>query len=278
MSKPVSERDLNFEPVVNLQPRHLSREQIEHYNAQGYIRPLSVFDEKEAGEIRAYFDAMLHDILQRDDGRDAYSINSYQTKCRGLYDIVTDARILDYVEDLLGPNFVCWGAHLFCKMPGDVKSVHWHQDAAYWPFTTARTVTAWLAIDDADEENAAMQFIPGTHRLGQLKFRAATTPSVLANEIVDAEQYGEPVADELKAGEISLHADMLAHGSPPNLSHRRRAGLTIRYCPIEVRGGWNEGSILVRGSDPANFWADNPRPEGEDLSPLPGQLKAIQAG
>jgi hypothetical protein len=111
-----------------------------------------------------------------------------------------------------------------------------------------------------------------------LETRTAQGATVLSNEIVDAEQYGESVVDELKAGQISLHADMLAHGSPSNLSDRRRAGLTIRYCPIEVRGDWNQGSIIVRGNDTENFWANNPRPEGEDLSPLPGQLQAIKAG
>ena len=35
-------------------------------------------------------------------------------------------------------------------LPQDVRQVAWHQDASYWPFTPARTVTAWLAIDDAD--------------------------------------------------------------------------------------------------------------------------------
>ena len=278
MNRKNSSQNLDFEPVANSNPRHLSREQIEHYNEHGFIRPLPVFNEIEAQEIRAYFDEMLQSILEQNDGRNAYSINGYQTKCRGLHDIVTEPRILDYVEDLLGPDFVCWGTHLFCKLPGDPKAVHWHQDAAYWPFETARTVTVWLAVDDADEENAAMQFIPGTHRLGKLKFRAAQGPAVLANEIVDAEQYGEPVVDELKAGQISLHADMLAHGSPPNLSHRRRAGLTLRYCPVSVRGDWNDGSILVRGHDPENYWANYPRPAGEDLSLLPPNLEAIQAG
>lgn len=37
-------------------------------------------------------------------------------------------------------------------------------DATYWPFQTSRTCTVWLAIDDADEENAAMQFVSGSHR------------------------------------------------------------------------------------------------------------------
>ena len=48
-------------------------------------------------------------------------------------------------------------------MPGDGKTVSWHQDASYWPLTPSKSVTLWLAIDDADTENAAMRVIPGSH-------------------------------------------------------------------------------------------------------------------
>jgi hypothetical protein len=83
--------------------------------------------------------------------------------------------------------------------------------------------------------NAAMKFIPGTHRMGHLKWKSADVPAVLDEQIEDAESLGEVVYDELRAGEISLHADMIAHGSDPNLSGRRRCGLTIRNCPPEVQ-------------------------------------------
>ena len=39
----------------------------------------------------------------------------------------------------------------------------------------------------------------------------------------------------MKAGEISLHDSRLIHGSGPNTSDRRRCGITMRYCPTEVK-------------------------------------------
>jgi len=53
-----------------------------------------------------------------------------------------------------GPDVIAWGSHFFCKQPHDPRKVAWHQDASYWPLTPARTVTVWLAIDDADIANA----------------------------------------------------------------------------------------------------------------------------
>lgn len=266
----MEERDLSFAPVVNPSPKRLTAAQIDHYNAQGYIRPLPIFDQGDVLKNRQYFDSLLANQNAMRDGRDSYAIRGYQIRCGGIWDLATHPLILDYIEDLIGPDIICWGTHFFCKLPHDPKAVPWHQDASYWPLTPARTVTVWLAIDDADVENAAMQFIPRTHTLGPLDWKDTDKPAVLHQEIVDIAQYGQPVADELKAGEMSLHADMLAHGSTPNPSDRRRCGLTMRYCPPSVRAlnpEWASQSILCRGSDPSGEWANVPRPDGDDLSP-----------
>ncbi|MEL6437480.1 MAG: phytanoyl-CoA dioxygenase family protein, partial [Pseudomonadota bacterium] len=162
-------------------------------------------------------------------------------------------------------------AHFFCKQPGDPKVVPWHQDASFWQLSPARTVTVWLAIDDADEDNAAMRFIPGTHTLGALEWQKPTGHAALDQELVGVDDLGAPVVNSLKAGQISLHADMLAHGSLANMSTRRRCGLTIRYCPPEVRitdDAWKKGveAIICRGHDPTGYWQHHARPVGDDVS------------
>jgi hypothetical protein len=264
-------RDLSFLPVVNPNPQRLTAEHIDFYNRQGYIKPLSIFDAAGAARNRAYFDRLLDMLRAMKDGRDGnYAINGYHICCEGLWEIATHPVILDYVEDLIGPNIIAWASHFFCKQPHDSKHVPWHQDASYWPLTPARTVTVWLAIDDADLENSAMLFLPGTHRQGPLAWEQTQKPAVLHQEIVNVAQYGQPVADELKAGQMSLHADMLAHGSTPNTSDRRRCGLTVRYCPPTVRAldeNWMRQAILCRGTDSTGNWLHHPRPHGDTLTP-----------
>ena len=100
----------------------------------------------------------------------------YQTRCAGLYDLVTHPTILDHVQDLIGPDIICWTSHAFCKAAFDPKRIPFHQDASYWPLTPARTVTVWLAIDDADRENSCLQVIPRTHRMGHLKYTGKSRP------------------------------------------------------------------------------------------------------
>jgi non-haem Fe2+, alpha-ketoglutarate-dependent halogenase len=133
--------------------------------------------------------------------------------------------------------------------------------------TPSKAVTVWLAIDDADVENACMRYIPGSHHQGHLTYHLTeeTADAVLNQKVENAEEFGHPVDVELKAGEVSCHSDLLLHGSEANRSNRRRCGLTLRYCAADVRAGldWNAKGIVVSGSDPTGHWANPPRPEND---------------
>jgi non-heme Fe2+,alpha-ketoglutarate-dependent halogenase len=255
-------RDLRFHPVDNEVPRTLSRAQIEHYNCDGYLKGIRIFSEAESRENRRYFDDLLTRVLAA--GGTSYSISTAHLKYGRVYDLLTEPRIVACVRDLLGENVVAWGSHFFCKMPHDGKRVSWHQDASYWPLSPSKTATVWLAIDDADCENACMRFIPGTHHFGHLTYRLTENDgeNVLDQTVDNAEEFGEPIDVELKAGEISIHNDLLLHGSEANDSDRRRCGLTLRYCAADVCAGmdWNQKGVIVCGSDLSGHWANPPRP------------------
>jgi non-haem Fe2+, alpha-ketoglutarate-dependent halogenase len=256
------DRDLRFHPVENERPGTLSFAQIEQFNRNGYLKGIRIFDDAESRENRRYFDALLARVLS--EGGTSYSISTAHLKYGRVYDLLTDRRIVAVVRDLLGEDVVAWGSHFFCKMPHDGKRVSWHQDASYWPLSPSKTVTVWLAIDDADRENACMRFIPGTHHFGHLTYRLTENDdsTVLDQTVENAEDLGEPIDVELNAGEISLHSDLLLHGSEANNSDRRRCGLTLRYCAADVRAGmdWNQKGVVVSGRDRSGHWVNPSRP------------------
>jgi len=263
------ERDLRYVPATTKEPRKLTPEQIDYFNEHGYVFPIDLFSEEEADANRVYFDKLLK--MASDAGLDSYSVNAWHTHCEGIYDLVMDDRILDYVEDILGPNIVCTMTHYFSKMPSDVKSVYWHQDAQFWAITPSKVVTAWIAIDDVDEANGATQPWAGTHLGGTIPCESVTDEEngVLNEHVHNPERFGTPVSVELRAGQLSLHTDMLLHGSQPNPSNRRRCGLTIRSFPADVRGPEPESGngIIARGVDPDGYWQPMPRPEGDAIPP-----------
>lgn len=257
------ERDLRFHPSPVTAPQALTPEQVEQFNRDGYLKGFRVFSEAEMAEHRAYFDRLLAEVMAA--GGSSYSISTAHLKHGKVYDILTHPRILGLVKDLLGENVVAWGSHYFCKMPHDGKVVNWHQDASYWPLTPSKAVTVWLAIDDADPENANMRYLAGTHHYGHLTYRLTEDgeDAVLNQVVEDVERFGDPVNVQLRAGECSIHSDLLLHGSEANTSGRRRCGLTLRYCAADVRAGldWNQKGVIVSGSDPSGHWANHPRPE-----------------
>jgi len=261
--------EARFFPASPADAATLTPSQVEHYNEEGYLTGLEVFSPDGMVPIRRNFDELLERF--RSAGRDSYAINGYHTSCRSIYDLVLQPRILDYVEDILGPNFVAWASHYFCKLPADGKKVPWHQDAIYWPIQPTHTVTVWLAIDDSHAGNGAMQVIPRTHREGPIAHeRYESSDAVLGQQTKGVAELGTPRHLELKAGQISMHADLLVHGSDPNPGPDRRCGLTIRYASAEVAvlpdSKWSRKAIACRGDHGA--WKPVERPEGDDLSRL----------
>ena len=256
------DRDFEFHPSPVREPRTLTARQIESFNDRGYVLPLDIFEGDELSELQGRFDAALQDALARGD--DGYSLISAHLKHGWIYDLIFHPRIVSILSDILGENFVMWGCHCFCKIVGDNRQVAWHQDASYWPLTPARTVTLWIAIDEVDRENGGMSFVSGSHRQGLIDYRMATESenSVLRQVVDDAQRYGEVVDIDLKAGQASLHSDMLLHGSQPNLSGRRRCGLAMRFTVMDVRCqfGWNSEGVIVRGLDSDGHWGNPPRP------------------
>ena len=112
--------------------------------------------------------------------------------------------------------------------------VPWHQDGHYWPIRPLATCTAWIAIDDSVIENGCLRVIPGSHTEGELHdHMKEDREDVVLNqrvgsEAVDIDEAGDL---ELQAGQLSLHDAYMVHGSNPNRSPRRRAGIAIRYMP-----------------------------------------------
>lgn len=260
-----TERDLRFYPADPTAATTLTSEDVEWFNETGYLQPLPVFDDSEIADIRSYFDELLERVIA--EGGDSYSISTAHLSYGRVYDLLTEPRIVACVKDIIGEDVVGWGSHFFCKMPRDGKAVAWHQDASYWPLTPTRAVTVWLAIDDADVQNACMRFVSGSHHHGHLTYRPSGSheDNVLNQTVENPEQYGKPVDDILKAGQISIHSDLLLHGSEANESDRRRCGLTLRYAHASVKAGlgWDAKGVVVSGTDAEKNWANPGRPEAD---------------
>ncbi len=185
-----------------------------------------------------------------------------------LNDLIRHPTLLDAVEDVLGPDLLCWGSSFFIKNPHDPGFVSWHQDSTYWGLDPADVMTAWVALSDSTTENGAMRVVPASHMLDQIAHRDTFRKENLLSRgqevMVDVDER-QAVTLELMAGEMSLHHVRLIHGSDPNPSSERRIGFAIRYIPTYVRqvAGSHDSATLVRGTDRHGNFALEQRPDAD---------------
>ena len=248
-------------------PKILTEAQIERFLRDGCVFPVRVMSEAEALEIRS----KLEDYEARSGGPLAGDLrHKTHLLFSWLADLVRNSRIVDAIEDLYGPNLLCWTTNFFIKEASNPAFVSWHQDSTYWGLSTPDVVTAWVALTPSNHANGAMTFIPGTHKSDQLEHRDTFAKNNLLTRgqevAVDVDE-SKAVTIELRPGEISLHHVRLVHGSPANPSNDRRIGFAIRYIPTSVSQVAGEDSAtLVRGVDTFHHFDPEPRPSS-DMQP-----------
>ena len=250
--------------------RRLNDLEKKQYEEDGYITGLQVFSEEAKGDLDNLFFSLTSRL---DKSIDLNQTNMWHKASLRFYRLCRTPAILDYVEDLIGPNFYQWGGQFFLKEPKDGSVVPWHQDAQYWPLSPSKTVTVWLALYDTDEENGAMKIVKGSHKKGIFEHRVNSSKTlVLDQEVPDSQiNQNDVVSLNLKAGQISLHDDGLLHGSLANNSNRRRCGVTMRFAPVNVKANlsiWPHFETqLARGVDNFNFnpVAEIPKGEGTPI-------------
>lgn len=245
----------------------LSEAAVQQYREQGYFAPVRVMSRQEAATLRGALEG-----FEAESGPMAGKLrHKSHLLFPWLNDLIRHPPILDAVEDLIGPDILCWVTSFFIKEPRNPAFVSWHQDSTYWGLDPADVVTAWVALSDSIAANGAMRVMPGTHLLEQTPhqdtFRADNLLS-RGQEIMVEVDDSKAAMLELQAGEMSLHHVRLIHGSDPNPSDLRRIGFAIRYIPTYVRQttGVRDSATLVRGVDTYGHFAPEERPDA-DMSP-----------
>ena len=237
---------------VSKSARRLTPHEKRQFQDWGYVKDLPAFDAAAVPALQKRYHELA--ALLPDDV-DMNMVNNWHKANRWVHDLCRTPVLLDYVEDIIGPNFFQWGGQFFIKNPGDESIVPWHQDAQYRPLTPHKTVTVWLAIYDADEQNGAMRVVRGSHRSGDIAHHEVNDARYVLDQEIDGRTIDEDhvVSLNLEAGDVSLHDDGLVHGSPANHTDRMWAALTMRFSPTDVRcdlGVWPTFEIMMaRGID-----------------------------
>ena len=264
-------------------PKVLSDAQVARYHSAGYHFPLSALAANEATSLRSRYESQAALIRGRNNQKPHLLFT-------WIDQLIRSPAILDAVEDLLGPDLLCWSSQFFAKPAGDAGYVSWHQDATYWGLSSPEVTTAWVALSPSTVESGCMQVIAGTHTSQVAHEDKFDEKNLLSRgqEVAVQIDRSQAVNVELQPGEFSLHHVLLFHGSEPNRSTDARIGFAIRYVPTHVfqRSGTRESATLVRGVDRYGHF-DPEQPPEADMHPdavarhgeiIDRQLKILYAG
>ena len=252
-------------------PTRLSTADVERYARDGFLAPVTALTRDEASAYRAKLEAFERTVggPLTSEATDARYRSRTHVLLAWVHELVRHPAILDAVEKLIGPDILVYTSTWFIKEPDSSAIAAWHQDATYFGLRPYVHVTAWLALTDATAENGCMEFLPGSHRRGQLPHRAGVVAGSVnrAGQAITVQVDDAPaVHASLSAGEFSLHHTLLLHRSAPNRSRDRRIGLAISYVPAHVQHlgvKHQTPAMLVRGVDTFGHFQLEPAPAAD---------------
>ena len=249
----------------------LSPAQVKGFDEQGYASPVRVMSAEDAAGYRARLEA-----FERSQGSAMKGGQRNKTYLlfRWAHEVLVHPKVLDAVEDLIGPDIVVYHSTTWIKESRAPGFVSWHQDSTYFGLEPHEQVTAWVALSDASVPAGCMRVLPKSHKLGQL-------PNDLkpdANNLLTSGQTVQLDFDEnstvsmpLQPGEMSLHHACTVHGSGGNASDDRRIGLCMHYVPAHVRPIDHLvrsralcSAMLVRGKRKHDLFPDERSPQADN--------------
>jgi len=227
-------------------PKIITPEQKEQYGREGYFIYPKLYN---ASEINLMHDLRIRVEAESAGNKEGYKRNGaeYQIeplvsdptgeqvalrKIQEVYhsessfrQVAASDKILDIVEDLIGPTIYYHSSKLMCKPAHGGRRKPWHQDFAYWADMQPKQVTVWGAIDPATRENGCIQVIPGSHLKGLVPHHNGE--DYMIDEVqIDESDIVHAVMDP---GDMLFFNVLLLHASAPNLSDRPRLSTIIDF-------------------------------------------------
>jgi non-haem Fe2+, alpha-ketoglutarate-dependent halogenase len=232
----------------------LTQEQVDKFRYDGFLFPIPALSPAEIETCLAGLQRLEADLGCAVADADPKWRSHGHMHSPWFNDLIRHPRILDAIEDVIGPNILVWTSTFFIKEPQSPTYAAWHQDGGYFGLEPKESVCAWIALTDASKEAGCME---------QLSFRGEPrlyhhAPLGLANSInragqtiMDPFDETNPTAMALPAGSFSLHHELAVHRSAPNNASHRRVGIGLNYVPTHVRvdGPVRCRAMLVRGED-----------------------------
>jgi ectoine hydroxylase-related dioxygenase (phytanoyl-CoA dioxygenase family) len=241
------------------------------YEDQGYLVFPELLSQTELLTLRSALAEVLAEAEGLTESTDKFSVTQGEDgtwSVRRIFnptahhaafrDLVFNSKILDVVENLIGPNIQLHHTKLNLKPPSNREArFEWHQDYPFFPHTNFDLLAVMIYLDDSTEENGCLTIIPGSHKLGprdHLFAKDGAFSSQLADKTV-LEDVSGWIKVPVPAGGMELHHCNMLHSSTANRGTQPRSAMVIQYRAAdnaELGGNKDrvDNGLQVRGVNP----------------------------
>jgi hypothetical protein len=227
----------------------LTKVQVDSYSHNGFLFPLAALTPDEVATCLASLERLEAELGCPVAEADVKWRSHAYAHSPWFNDLIRHPRILDAIEDVIGPNILVWTSTFFIKEPHSPTFAAWHQDGTYFGLEPKEQVCVWVALTDASREAGCMEQLSSRGAPRQYHHAAlglANSINRAGQTIVEAFDESHPVAMALPAGSFSLHHELAVHRSAPNHASHRRIGIGLNYIPTHVR------VVSVRAATPSD--------------------------
>jgi ectoine hydroxylase len=229
----------------------LTQEQLQQFDTHGYLFFPGLFSSDEVKTLqdevpRLYEMQRPENVREKTGGvvRTNFAAHMYSAPFARL---ARHPRMIKPVEQMFGEKLYMHQFKINGKQAFDGDVWQWHQDYGTWLnddlMPTPRAMNVAIFLDEVNQYNGPLMFIPGSHRLGALPAgHDVTTTSyplwTISNdnirELVEKAggHTGGIVAPQGPAGSMIMFHSCLVHASSSNLSPWNRVAVYLSLCAV----------------------------------------------
>ena len=227
----------------------LTQQQLEQFDRDGYLFFPSHFTPEEVKKLTdevpsLYAQDRPENIREKGKTsvRTNFAAHMYSAPFARL---ARHPRMIRPVEQLFDEKLYMHQFKINGKMAFDGDVWQWHQDYGTWlnddAMPDARAMNVAIFLDEVNEFNGPLMFIPGSHKMGALEAGHDTSTTsyplwTISNDnirtLVDK---GGIVAPKGPAGSMIMFHGCLVHASSPNLSPWNRVAVYLSLCAHKLR-------------------------------------------
>jgi phytanoyl-CoA hydroxylase len=228
----------------------LTPQQVALYRRNGFVNAGQVIADAEVTRLQEELARVLRDRVQTelpqpyrlanftgDEAHPLWQIVNIWQASEAFLDLLFNPRIITAVQQATGAaGLRLWHDQIQYKTAGGGGVNPWHQDNPYWaPIAPADTqITAWLALDDVEDDNGCMSMVPGSHAWGDAIEHLHTVKDYDALPEHYQGHVVHVVRTPVRAGCLHLHHPYTWHGSHVNRSGRPRRAIALHFMTDQV--------------------------------------------